>query len=182
MKRKTTKEILAESFREIAGNKPVDKITIQEIVNNCEYSPATFYRYFKDKYDLMAWDYATHGKAIMSRIDGERYEWRQTLFDGTKYFWDNREYLKNLFQHTSGHESFLRYVSLTNSEILKKEIKRRTDKEELDSETEIAVRVYCYGTVATICEWVLGEINATPDEMGKIFEASLPEFLRKYLY
>ena len=57
MKRKTTKEILAESFRELAENRPVDKITIQEIVDNCDYSPATFYRHFKDKYDMIAWDY-----------------------------------------------------------------------------------------------------------------------------
>ena len=57
MKRKTTKEILAESFRELAESKSIDKITVQEIVNNCDYSTATFYRHFKDKYDLIAWDH-----------------------------------------------------------------------------------------------------------------------------
>ena len=35
MKRKTTKEILAESFRELAQTKNIDKITIQDI-NNIE--------------------------------------------------------------------------------------------------------------------------------------------------
>ena len=43
MKRKTTKEILADSFRELAENKAVDKITIQEIVDNCEYSSVIKY-------------------------------------------------------------------------------------------------------------------------------------------
>ncbi len=42
MKRKSTKELLAESFRELAEKKPVDKITIHEIVDNCDYSMATF--------------------------------------------------------------------------------------------------------------------------------------------
>lgn len=37
MKRKTTKEILAESFRELVENHPVNKITIQEIVDNCDF-------------------------------------------------------------------------------------------------------------------------------------------------
>ena len=32
MKRKTTKELLSESCRELAETHPVDKITIQEIV------------------------------------------------------------------------------------------------------------------------------------------------------
>ena len=70
MKRKTTKEILAESFRELAENRPVDKITIQEIVDNCDFSPATFYRHFRDKYDLIAWDYMIplSTTALLSKI------------------------------------------------------------------------------------------------------------------
>ncbi len=35
MKRKTAREILAESFREVAEKKPIDKITIRDIVDNC---------------------------------------------------------------------------------------------------------------------------------------------------
>ena len=53
MKRKTAKEILADSFRELAEQKTVDKITVKDITENCGYSTATFYRQFKDKYDLI---------------------------------------------------------------------------------------------------------------------------------
>ncbi len=58
MKRKTAREILADSFRELMEHKSADKITIREITANCGYSMATFYRQFRDKYDLIAWDYA----------------------------------------------------------------------------------------------------------------------------
>lgn len=47
MKRKTAKAILADSIREVAEIKSVDKITVQEIADNCGYSPATFYRQLK---------------------------------------------------------------------------------------------------------------------------------------
>ena len=30
---------------------------MKDIVNNCGYSSATFYRQYKDKYDLIAWAY-----------------------------------------------------------------------------------------------------------------------------
>ena len=49
MRRKTTKEILAASFMELAGNKNSDKITIRDIVDNRGYSTAAFYRQFKEK-------------------------------------------------------------------------------------------------------------------------------------
>ncbi|WP_026528557.1 hypothetical protein [Butyrivibrio sp. VCD2006] len=42
MKRKTSKKILAESFREVAESKNIDKITVKDITDNCGYSPATF--------------------------------------------------------------------------------------------------------------------------------------------
>ena len=44
MKRKTTKEILAESFMELTATKPVSKITIVDIVENCTMTKPTFYR------------------------------------------------------------------------------------------------------------------------------------------
>ena len=43
IRRKTTKEILGESVHELAAKKPIDKITVREIVENCGLSPATFY-------------------------------------------------------------------------------------------------------------------------------------------
>ncbi len=79
MKRKTTKEILAESFREVAEHKSIDKITVRDITENCGYFPATFYRQFKDKYDLIAWDYTWELKAILSRASGSKTEWRDVL-------------------------------------------------------------------------------------------------------
>lgn len=68
MKRKRANEILAESFREVAEHRPIDKITIQEIVDNCGYSPATFYRQFRDKYDLIAWDYVHRTTTIIDKV------------------------------------------------------------------------------------------------------------------
>ena len=68
MKRKTPKEILTASFQELAAKKSIDKITIQEIVDNCGYSPATFYRHFKDKYDLIAWE---HTRAVGDGYPGK---------------------------------------------------------------------------------------------------------------
>lgn len=57
MRRKTTKEILAESLRELAQETNIERITVKEIADNCGYSTSTFYRQFKDKYELIIWDY-----------------------------------------------------------------------------------------------------------------------------
>lgn len=181
MKRKTTREILAESFRELAALKPVDKITIQEIVSNCGYSPATFYRSFKDKYDLIAWEHTRGVAAIMDRIDDGSYKWNQTLLDGARWFYGEKEYLANLFRHTSGHDSFVRYMTEINFNVLIRYILNVTGKSGLSKEEELYARVYCLGTVSLTCEWILGKYDATPEEIAHVYEQTLPASLRQYL-
>ena len=43
------------------------------------------------------------------------------------------------------------------------------------------VKMYCHGIVGLACEWILGEINTTLEEMAEVYEHSIPEPLKKYL-
>lgn len=111
MERKTTKAILLESFLELARSKNIGRITIREISENCGYPPATFYRHFRDKDDLIAWDYAQHAGGILRQIVEDGLGLRQAILNSTRYFREHKGYLNNLFRHTSGHESFLRHMA-----------------------------------------------------------------------
>ena len=51
----TTKQALEESLKHMLLKKPLDKITIREIVQTCGTTRQTFYRHFTDKYDLINW-------------------------------------------------------------------------------------------------------------------------------
>ncbi len=101
MKRKTTEELLAESFLELAESKRIDKITITEITNNCGMSQPTFYNHFKDKYDLIVWIYTSRVSEVMGRIDNKSYLWKDTLLDGARYYAENCEFIKNALRHTA---------------------------------------------------------------------------------
>ncbi len=180
MKRKTAKEILVDSFRELAERKSIDKITVREITENCGYSSATFYRNFRDKYDLIAWEHTRGVAAVMDRIGTDGYPWERALIDGAKGFEREKDYLANLFLHTSGHDSFIRYMTEINYNALKKHIEKSCGS--LDEVTEMYLRVYCYGTVMLTCEWVLGLFTADAQSLAEVYEKSLPEPLRPYLY
>ncbi len=182
MKRKTARELIAESFRELADRKSIDKITVQEIVENCGYSSATFYRCFADKYDLIAWDHTRGVAEIMDRIDGVSYTWQNTLLDGARSFYEQREYLVNLFQHTAGQDSFIRHMTEINENALKKHILSLNEGRGLDKNEEMYLHVYCLGTVLMTCEWLMGKHDLTPEQVARIYEGSLPQALKRHLY
>ena len=182
MKRKTAKEILAESFRELAEKKKVDKITVRDIAENCGYSTTTFYRHFKDKYDLIVWEHTQYVSEIMDRVGKDGYSWNQTLYEGMEYYEKNKEYLANLLQHTSGYDSFIRNMAEINCNALKERVMKAAKVDKLDEETEIYIRLYCWGTTALNCEWILGEYSISPRELARMHETALPKPLHKYLY
>ena len=115
-----TATMLTKCLRELAEHREIDRITIRQITDNCDYSPATFYRHFKDKYDLIAWDYAQNVKEIMDRIGHDGYTWNQTLLDGVLYFQKEKKYLSNLITHTSGRDFFLTHMTEINVAVIKK--------------------------------------------------------------
>ena len=181
MKRKTAKEILTASFQELAAVKSIDKITIHEIVDNCGYSPATFYRHFKDKYDLIAWEHTRAVAKIVDQTSSDDYQWTQTLYDGARLYNENKEYLVNLLQHTSGHDSFMRYMTEINCAALEKYILSVNDNQKLTNEEMMYIKIYCHGLVGLACEWMLGQINTTLEEIAEVYEQSIPDPLKKYL-
>ena len=181
MIRKTAKEILADSFRELAEKKAIDKITIKEITDHAGYSPATFYRQFQDKYDLIAWDYSRDLEDILAQAEKEERSWRQVLLDIANYYNTHREYLANLFLHTGGYDSFVRNMAEIHIDGMKRIVLAACRQQELDIKTEMAIRIYCLGTVILSCEWILGGSVTPPETLKEVYEDALPRSLRPYL-
>lgn len=181
MKRKTAREILVDAFREVAGSKDVDKITVKDITENCGYSTATFYRHFRDKYDLIVWSYTQAVTATMGQIGREGYTWAHTLLEGARFFDRHRDVLANLLLHTSGHDAFVQHMSEVNYQALKDHVLKSTGREALDVTTDMYVRMYCMGTVCLTCEWILGRYPISPEELAEVYKACLPKPLHPLL-
>lgn len=118
-----TKENIAKAFVALTEQKPINKITVREIAAKSGVTTVTFYNYFLDKYDLAIWLHVKESKKIMAKING-KYEWKNTLLEGLRYFAKNRNFMLNALNHTGGHNGFLRRVERINEELLTAEIKR----------------------------------------------------------
>ena len=105
-------------MKNLSAKKSFKKISVQEIAKNSGLTKTTFYNNFRDKYDLAAWIYSTSAEKIMNKIDADGYTWKNSLTDGINYFFDNKDFLKNLMMNTSGQDSFINYVATFNIKIL----------------------------------------------------------------
>lgn len=61
----TTKLALEASLKKLLLKKPVDKITINDLTEDCGISRMAFYYHFKDIYDLIEWACLEDGKRAL---------------------------------------------------------------------------------------------------------------------
>ena len=65
----TTKKAFATSLKKLLSQKPLDKIKITDITEDCEVNRQTFYYHFKDIYDLLKWTLEQESLVVVNQLD-----------------------------------------------------------------------------------------------------------------
>ena len=80
----STKYALEDALKKLLLQKPIDKITINDLTEECGISRMTFYYHFKDIYDLVEWVCIEDGKrALQDNTTPGRREWDRS----SRLFW-----------------------------------------------------------------------------------------------
>ena len=94
-----SKKWLLASFFELLKTKDFQDISVTEVAENAGISRRTFYRMFKDKYDLL--DYYTDQKLVqylnlLQSYVGKELSMKAILILFLNFWWDEREYVQIL--------------------------------------------------------------------------------------
>ena len=110
MIRQYTRNILADAAESLFETQSIENITVQSIVDACGTTRTTFYRYFKDKYDIMNWVYKRRvDDIIKNNINSDSL--KETYCDILNYMKDRRQYYSSIVKY-SGQNSFFEYLQV----------------------------------------------------------------------
>ena len=173
----SVKQKIAYNFEILLNAKNFDDITVMNIVEASGISKATFYRYFKDKYDIL--DYG-----VKNSIDSffEPYLNGNSLqtvhYDFQEYLYSKKEFFYKAMK-TEGPNSFENSLIEASIDLFYKifELKSVAITQEISDITE----VYCHGAVSYLRKWVIGGFKESPEYVSKITYESNPMIIRKYL-
>lgn len=104
----TTKRALEASLKKLLLEKPLNKITINDITEDCGVNRMTFYYHFKDIYDLVDWILTEDAvKAMEGRQSFDT--WTEAFLDILHQIRDNKTLVLNVYRSV-GREQVEQYL------------------------------------------------------------------------
>ena len=181
-KEQDTKEKILQSFREIARDCPIDKITVKQIAEKSGVTTQTFYNHFADKYDLVTWAYKERLDRIFDLYNKGKIDWKGFLFEYIGSYRKNSRYILNAFKNTHGHDSYA--VNSADYLYIKmlKELKEKRKLDVVPKEISMICLMYVCGVTNIIAKWLEDGAVLTDEQMVNILYEGLPGKLRNYYH
>lgn len=172
-----TKYKLAGAVRELMAFTPVDRITVKQIVERCDVTRQTFYRNFKDKYDLINW-YFDKLAIVSFRQMGVSLTLREGLIKKFEFIKGERCFFTAAFK-SEDHNSLLQHdfvLSMILHRHYKKEISERDSAGYRVSSGNVLP-----GSIAMTVQWVTGGMKRSTEDMAELLVRALPPELAELL-
>ena len=166
-----TKYRLAQAMKVCMKEKPVDRITVQEIVDVCGVTRQTFYRKFLDKYDLINWYFDKlllesfahmgSGRTILEGLERKfAYIQEERVFFTAAFSSDDQNCLKK-----HDYSLILQFYS--------RQILEKTGRAP-EGDIRFLLEMYCHGSIYMTVKWVLGGMPLTPAQMARGLVDAMP--------
>lgn len=170
------KQYIAQTFAKMVEEKPVDRITVKELVGRCGISRQTFYYHFHDLMEVMEWITRENAARVVRRcLDARRpVEAARILVSCAM---ENQELVKRLAN--SKKKAELQDMLLAGSRAYLLELYRRRGVvgDEMTPELEFSVEFCAYGlagVLKTYCEREDRNVTWLVDRVNRLLSENLP--------
>lgn len=164
-----TKKAIEASLKNLLLKKPFDKITINDIAEDCGISRMTFYYHFKDIYDLVEWACEEDTKKILEGKDDYK-TWTQGFLNLFEEVLKNKPFILNVYRSV-GREQVENYLYKIVYDLLLNVVEEKAQGMTVrDEDKEFIADFYKYAFVGLMLDWVKNGMKEDPHKIVKKVE------------
>ncbi len=157
-----TKRALEDSLKKLLLKKPLNKITINDITEECGVNRMTFYYHFKDIYDLVEW--ACVEDASKALQNDKTYDtWEQgfiRIFNAVK---ENKPFIMNVYRCVS-REQVERYLTPLVDNLLMGVVEEQSAGLIIrEEDKKFVAKLYSYIFIGIMLEWISADMRGEPE-------------------
>ncbi len=178
-----TKHALEASLKRLLLQKPVTKITINDITEDCGISRATFYYHFKDIYDLVEW--SCHEDASRALEGNKTYDtWEQGFLDIFRAVEDNKPFILNVYRSVSREQIEAYLYAVTYQLLIGVVNECAAGMRVKDEDKRFIADFYKYAFVGVMLDWIRQDMKPDPKQIvsrvSSLIEGDIPRALERF--
>ena len=178
-----TKRALEQSLKNLLLKKPLTKITVGDITDDCGINRMTFYYHFKDIYDLVEWSCLEDAKRELD--EKKTYDtWQQGLLQIFKAVQENKPFILNVYRcvHREQVEKYLQpLVDQLLLNVINEEAAGITVR---DEDKQFIAQVYSYMFIGLMLDWIKDDMREDPqqivEKLSKLIKGSVSVALSRF--
>lgn len=150
---KFTRKAIMQTFLHILKNKPLDRITVKDICEQCEINRNTFYYYFRDIYDVLEAIFEDEVRLVMDEAK-EGMTFHDAYARAASIILNNREAIIHIYASENGR--LLRsYLDAVVTQVVRRFVLEKAEGYSL-SEGDVAfiTAFYSNGIVGSTIKWI----------------------------
>lgn len=178
-----TKRALEQPLKNLLLKKPLTKITVGDITDDCGINRMTFYYHFKDIYDLVEWSCLEDAKRALD--EKKTYDtWQQGLLQIFKAVQENKPFILNVYRcvHREQVEKYLQpLVDQLLLNVINEEAAGITVR---DEDKQFIAQVYSYMFIGLMLDWIKDDMHEDPqqivEKLSKLIKGSVSVALSRF--
>lgn len=174
-----TRRAICAALRELMAQKPLEKITISEIMDACGMRRQHFYYYFSDIYDLVCWMFEEEAVSLLRRQD-DLLLWQEGLLQLFEYLAENRAVCLCALE-SLGRGYLKRFFETDINGIVSRVVRHVVQAHgfpENPAEEDMIARFLAIAMAGIIESWLRGELRQTPEELIRMFDVMFQDYIR----
>lgn len=179
----TTKRALAASLKKLLSVKPLDKITVVDIAEDCGVNRQTFYYHFQDIYDLVEWIYKSEAGAALG--GKKTYDtWQEGFLRIFAYALENKAFVTCTY-HSISREHLEAYLFRETYELLISVVAEKAAGVPMrESDLRFIADFYKFGFVGLMLDWVKSGMREDPQaivgQLSVLLEGSFAGAIERF--
>ena len=159
-----TKRALEQSLKNLLLKKPLTKITINDIAEDCGINRMTFYYHFKDIYDLVEWSCLEDARKALE--EKKTYEtWQQGFIQLFEAVQENKPFIMNVYRCVQ-REQVEKYLKpLVDNLLLGVINEESVGMTVRDEDKAFIAQVYSYMLVGLMLDWIRNDMRENPETL-----------------
>ena len=174
-----TKRAMAMSLKQLMVQKPLEKISIREIMEGCGMKRQNFYYHFEDIYDLVKWMFREEAVSLLREQEGAMF-WQDGLLRLFRYLRENQAVCQCALSSLGRKflmDFFMAEIYPMADHVADQLVAQMGCSKE-EANIDMLVQFYIIALAGVIESWLMGDLDYTPEELISFADTMITDHIR----